>query len=218
MRVDWQDEPKVKVWKENIARSGCFLHSLEALQLVHTSKNELLFALCKADVATPEGKRLPPILLIRGNVIIVVPLVRNRDTGEERFITVIQHRIGTGAAAIEFPAGMMDRDDDPLHVATEEFREETDVVVAAEDLFRLHDGILYTSPGLQDEGVHYFGCLLEMTDADYRSLEGRKTGEKSEGESIIVSLKTEEEIMQLTNAAQVILGLLLFKTHTRATL
>jgi hypothetical protein len=100
----------------------------------------------------------------------------------------------------------------------EEFREETGILVSAENLFRLQDGILYTSPGLQDEGVHYFGCEIEMADADYKTLEGRKTGEKSEGESIIVSLKTGDEILRLTNAAQVLLGLLLFKTRTQAKL
>jgi ADP-sugar diphosphatase len=216
--MDWQDEPKVKVWKENIAHSGCILHSLEPLQLIHTSKKELLFALCRADVTTPDGNKLPPIVLIRGNVIVVVPLVKNRDTGEEKFVTVIQHRIGNGTAAVEFPAGMMDRNtNDPVHVAMEEVREETGIGISAEDLFRLNDSILYTSPGLQDEGVYYFGCILEMKDGDYRSLEGRKAGEMSEGESILVSLKTGEEIKRLTNAAQVLLGLFLFKTHTQGT-
>jgi hypothetical protein len=212
--MDWHDEPKVKVWKENIATSGCIMNSLEPLQLIHKSNSELLFALCKADIATPNGNKLPQIVLIRGNVVVIVPLARNRETGEERFITVVQHRIGNGMAGVEFPAGMMDRNvSDPVGVALEEFYEETGVGIAASDLFSLHDSILYTSPGLQDEGVFYFGCILEMADADYRSLQGRKTGEAAEGESIRVSLMTGEEIKRLTNAAQVLLGLYLFKTY-----
>jgi len=215
--MDWQDEPKVRDWTENIERSGCTLSSLEPLQLIQTKKQELLFALCKANVSAPDGRKLPNIILIRGNVILVVPLIRNRDTGEERFLTVMQHRIGTGEATVEFPAGMMDRNGDPLHVAKEELREETGVIVAAENLFRLSDSVLYSSPGLLDEGVHFFGCILDIADSDYRSLEGRKTGEASEGESIVVSLKTGEEIMQSTISAQALLGLFLFKKHTQAT-
>ena len=215
--MNWQDEPKVKVWKENIASSGCIVNNLTPLQLIHKSTSELLFALCKADVATPMGNKLPPIVLIRGNVVVIVPLARNRETGEERFITVIQHRIGSGMEGIEFPAGMMDRNvSDPIGVALEELSEETGVHTTASNLFPLHDSLLYTSPGLQDEGVYYFGCILEMADADYQSLEGRKTGEASEGESIRVSLKTGEEIKQLTNGAQVLLGLFLFQCKQEA--
>jgi ADP-sugar diphosphatase len=215
--MNWQDEPKVKVWQENIARSGCAMDSLTPLHLIHKSNGELLFALCKADVATPKGNKLPPIVLIRGNVVVIVPLAQNRDTGEQRFITVLQHRIGSGGMEeIEFPAGMMDRNaGDPIGVALEELSEETGIRIAASDLFPLHDSILYTSPGLQDEGVFYFGCVLDMADTEYRSLEGRKTGEASEGESIRVSLKTGEEIKRLTNAAQVLLGLFLFQCRGR---
>jgi ADP-sugar diphosphatase len=216
--MNWQDEPKVKVWKDNISKSGCQMKSLEPLRLIQSSRHELLFALCKADITTPRGARLPDIVLIRGNVVVVVPLVRNRDTHEERFITVIQHRIGNGMAGGEFPAGMIDRNvADPVGVAMEELFEETGVRISSSDLFPLSDRILYTSPGLQDEGVYYFGCVLEMTDKEYRDLEGRTAGKSSENESILVSLKTGEEIAQLTNAAQVLLGLFLFKTHTPTT-
>jgi 8-oxo-dGTP pyrophosphatase MutT (NUDIX family) len=216
--MDWREEPKVKVWKDNIAQSGCVLKCLEPLQLIHTSENELLFALCKADITSPQGVRLPNIVLIRGNVVVVVPLVRNFATGEERFITVIQNRIGNGLAGIEFPAGMIDRHtDDPAGVAVEEVIEETGVHISKTDLFPICDKLLYTSPGLQDEGVYYFGCILEMTDEQYKSLEGRITGKQSEGESIRVSLKTGEEIERLTHAAQVVLGLFLFRKYTQAT-
>jgi hypothetical protein len=210
--MDWQDEPKVKVWKDNIEKSGCVLNGLEPLHLIHTSKKELLFALCKADITMPQGGNLPPILLIRGNVVVIVPLVKNRDTGEEKFITVIQHRIGNGMAGVEFPAGMLDRNtEDPAAVAVEEFVEETGVPISRADLFSLSDRLLYSSPGLQDEAVSFFGCRLEMGDSEFRGIEGRKTGKISEGESIKVSLKTGEEIEKLTTSAQVLLGLMLFE-------
>jgi 8-oxo-dGTP pyrophosphatase MutT (NUDIX family) len=202
---------KVKVWKKNVVRSGCAIKALEPLQLIYKSNNELLFALCKSDVTAPHGGKLPRIVVIRGDVVVIVPLVKNRDTGEERFITVVQYRIGNGTAGIEFPAGMIDRNiDDPAGVAVEEFHEETGVRIAASDLFPLSERLLYTSPGLQDEGINYFGCELEMADEEFRRLEGRKTGEPSEGEAIVVSLKTAEEIERLTNGAQVLLGLFLF--------
>jgi hypothetical protein len=109
---------------------------------------------------------------------------------------------------------MLDRNvDDPAGVAIEELFEETGVRIAVSDLFPLSDKVLYTSPGLQDEGVYYFGSILEMTDKEFKSLEGRTAGNPSEEEKIRVTLKTGEEIAGLTNAAQVLLGLFLFKAN-----
>jgi hypothetical protein len=110
---------------------------------------------------------------------------------------------------------MLDRNiDDPAAVGVEEIAEETGLTIGKEDLFPLSDKALYTSPGLDDEAVYYFGCIIELTDEVYRSLEGNKTGAIEEGEKIIVTLKTAEEIMRETNAAQVVLGLFLFNAPT----
>ena len=55
-----------------------------------------------------------------------------------------------------------------------------------------------------------------MTDAEYRSLEGRARGQKSEGENITVTLKTDEEGMRETLSAQVALGFKLFEESRKA--
>jgi 8-oxo-dGTP pyrophosphatase MutT (NUDIX family) len=210
--MNWFDEPKVRVWKENIERSGCIINRIEPLSLVHKTNGDLLFALCKTDISNSQGGNLPSMVLIRGDAVVIVPLVKNLSTGENRFITVVQHRIGTGEAVIEFPAGMLDKNiDNPAQVAVEELLEETGINISGTDLFKLSEKVLYSSPGLQDEGIHYFGCVLEMSDSEYKSIEGRVAGNFSEGESILVSLKTEDEIINSANSTQVILGLFLFK-------
>lgn len=211
---EYESEPKVKTWKERVTSAGCSIRSMEPLHLVHKKDGVLLFGLFHTDVVDPEGKPLVPIVLIRGDACVVVPLVHNKKTGEQRFVMVRQRRIGTGNLALEFPAGMIDRHEGhPREVAARELREETGLDVDPSDIVSLCDKPLFTSAGLQDEGIHYFGCTLHLDDDEYRELEGRLAGNQSEQEHISVTLKTREEGERETNSAQVRLAFVLFDSY-----
>ncbi len=207
----YDHEPKISTWKERVTRSGCTIRSMEPLETVHKKNGELLFGMFKTDIIDPHGKPLPPIVLIRGDACVVVPLITNQKTGEQRYVMVLQRRIGTGNLALEFPAGMLDRHvGDPRDVAARELHEETGLQVSPKDFFPLAKKPLFTSAGLQDEGIHYFGCLLTLPDPEYRRLEGRATGNPEEEEHINVTLKTYEEGVRETDSAQVRLAFVLF--------
>ena len=211
------NEPKFRKWRQTLERAGCAIARVTPLHLLQKKNGDLLFGLFDAEVSAPDGKKLLPIVLVRGDACIIVPLIRNRETGEERFVMIRQRRIGSGADSVEFPAGMVDRNiDDPEAVAAAELFEETGLSIDPRRLLPLFPRALYTSPGLQDEAVYYFGCTIEVTDAEYRSLEGRARGQKSEGENITVTLKTDEEGMRETLSAQVALGFKLFEESRKA--
>ena len=55
------------------------------------------------------------------NVVAVVPAI----SGEERFLMVRQYRHGLDAVTTEFPAGLVEREEDPQAAAVRELREET---------------------------------------------------------------------------------------------
>lgn len=210
--MNFLDEPKIRWWKELIESSGCSLNRLEPLNLLHRQNGELLFGLCDADVTDPDGRKLPRYILVRGNACLIVPLLFNRDTGEERFLMIYQRRIGNGQLCLEFPAGMVDLDNhDPLGVATRELEEETGLELKRDDLFALHKGELYSSAGLCDEGIFYFGTIISMSDDEFKAFEGRITGEPVEGEHIVVTLCTKERLLAESNSLQALLGLHLFE-------
>jgi 8-oxo-dGTP pyrophosphatase MutT (NUDIX family) len=164
----------------------------------------------------PSGHRLLPYVLIRGDACLVVPMVRDRETGEERFVMVRQRRSGSGLAALEFPAGMLDRlVDDPVRVAAEELAEETGIRAQPDDLFPLADRPLFTSPGLQDEAIHYFGYETELSHREFKALEGRRTGNGDEGERIQVTLATRAEGEAGSVSTQVRLGFYLLEAAVR---
>jgi 8-oxo-dGTP pyrophosphatase MutT (NUDIX family) len=216
MQNAFLDEPKVQTWLTRATDAGCTVDEMSPLHLVHRKNGELLFGLFHVKAHDPQGTPLLPILLVRGDACVVVPQVRNRDTGEQRYVMVIQRRTGNGQLSLEFPAGMLDKEvDDPLGVMVKELREETGLPVSPSDLFALADRPLYTSVGLQDEAIHNFGCTLELSGAEYESLQGRLTGDAGEGERITVVLRTGDQARAEATSAQVLLALYLFEDALR---
>jgi 8-oxo-dGTP pyrophosphatase MutT (NUDIX family) len=212
----YENEPKVRVWKDSVVKAGCTIRSLKPLSLSYNKNNELLFALVKADVSDPMGRKLPDILFVRGHACIVVPQVINKNTGKKAFLMIRQRRIGNGSLNLEFPAGMLDRNIDiPSEVARKELFEETGLSIASADLFPLGNGPLYSSPGASDEGIYYFGCSVELAGMDFGAFEGRTISGVSEDERIVVTLRSRKQAEKETTSLQARLGFYLFETFQK---
>jgi ADP-sugar diphosphatase len=211
---DFSTSPKILAWKEQVTDAGCTIKSLSPLHLLHKKNGDLLFALLKAEAISAEDTRLPDIIFIRGDACLIVPLIRNRDTGEERFLMIRQRRIGSGMMSLEFPAGMLDDETgNPRGVAARELAEETGIEVPANELFPLCKRKLFSSVGASDEGIFYFGCIRDLDDTAYRALAGRQGGNPDEQEHIQATLMTGEEAINEASSGQVRLGLYLFEEY-----
>ncbi len=217
MNPSLKNEPKIRAWIKLVNEAGCTIQKIEPVSLLRKKNGELLFALLDTAISSPEGCKLPNIVFIRGDACLIVTLIRNRDTGEERFLMVRQRRVGNGSLSLEFPAGMLDADvDDPLGVAARELAEETGITVTASDLFPLCDKKLFSSVGACDEGIYYYGCIKELDDTAWCSLSGRTAGNPAEDERIYVALVSRQEAENESTSLQVRLGLYLFDAyHTR---
>ena len=217
MRPPFENEPKIRAWMECIRDAGCAIQKIEPLNLLRKKNGELLFALLDADIHSPEGHALPRFVFIRGDACLIVTLVRNRDTGEERFLMVRQRRVGNGSNSLEFPAGMLDTDvDDPVGVAARELTEETGIKVTTEDIFPLCNKKFFSSVGACDEGIYYYGCIRNLDDAAWHSLaEGRSGGNPADEEHISVVLMTREDASKEATSLQVNLGFYLFEAYCR---
>lgn len=206
-----RQSPKFKVWKRNIESSGCVIRKLESLQELCKPDGSLLFALLKSRVEDPKGRPLPAYALLRGGASLVVPVVENAVTGERKFLMIRQRRIGHGHASLEFPAGMLDKDvGDPAGVALRELREETGLDIAPEDLHSLCDKGLYSSPGLDDETIHFFTCHIVLSPESIANLDGSEKGEADEHEYIQTSLWTIAEALPEMDSLQARLALYLY--------
>ncbi len=214
MKDDFLNVPKIAAWKQSLINNGCTINTINPLSIYFRPDGELLFALLKADVTAPDGNTIPPIIFIRGHASVIVPVLKNRDTGEIRYLMVIQRRIASGALTLEFPAGILDRNiHKPAQTALRELEEETGLKLPLDSLIPLNSTPLYCSPGASDEGVYYFGCFCELDDSSYSSFEGRLTGSVSENEHIRVTLKTREEAEKECTSMPVLLGIFLFEEY-----
>jgi 8-oxo-dGTP pyrophosphatase MutT (NUDIX family) len=170
-----------------------------------------LFALLEARGTDPEGKPLLPYVLLRGHASVVIPVCRNRATGERRFLMVRQRRIGNGAMSLEFPAGMVDGDPpDPVATAARELEEETGLCVEPSALTPLWDRGLCSAPGLSDEAVHFYAVEIDLDDTAFRALEGGAAGHAHEGEHITTTLLTYAEAAPEITSMHPLLGFFLY--------
>jgi 8-oxo-dGTP pyrophosphatase MutT (NUDIX family) len=214
MQEDYRKAPKVTAWLQRLQESGCSVRRIAPLSVLHKGNGQVLFALLDVDALDPQGYPLPRYAFIRGDACIVVPLLTNRSTGEERFLMVRQRRIAHGDVALEFPAGMLDhRVDDPRGVAVQELREETGLELPAELLQPLLPHPLYSSPGASDEAIFYFGCRVTVDDDRWQSFEGSSAGAEHEEERITVTLQTRQEAEARLSSLQARLGFQLFQEH-----
>jgi 8-oxo-dGTP pyrophosphatase MutT (NUDIX family) len=113
--------------------------------------------------------------------------------------------------SLEFPAGMLDDETgDPAGVALRELQEEVGLTVAPAALIPLSDRPLYTSPGLDDEAIHFFACEVELDDAEFHALEGGRGGLEEEGEHIRLGLWDHAEAIKVADSVQVHLAFHLY--------
>lgn len=203
--------PKYRVWKQTLDASGCRIRSIESLKELNKKDGSLLFGLLHARVEDPEGRPLPGYVLIRGHAVLIVTVVVNRLTGEKKFLMIRQRRIAHGRDTLEFPAGMLDGDvGDPAGVALKEVREETGLEVKREDLVALADRPLYSSPGLDDEAIHFFACTIHLDAEKFSALEGGQGGVADEHEYIRLCLCDHPEALKEIDSLQVRLAFFLY--------
>lgn len=210
------ESPKFLHWKNRLINSGCTINNVEIIYEKHKPNGELLFALLNVDATTPDNHKLLPILFLRGDASIIIPLIKNTDTNEEKYLMILQRRIASGEENLEFPAGMMDLDiHKPMKTAVMELEEETGVEIDIDSVFSLCDLPLFSSPGACDEAINYFGTIINMNNKDFNSLEGRIKGVETENEHIKVTLKTREEAEPLMHSLQARLGFYLFEDYIK---
>lgn len=203
---------KIQEWIDNVTNGGCTVHQVEIISDIRKKNGELLFALLNTDVRSPEGTKLPNIAFIRGHACVIVMLLKNKETGEEKFLMVRQRRIGNGQLSLEFPAGMLDYNtDDPVGVAVKEMYEETGLNVTRSDIFPLSEQLLYSSAGASDEGIYFFGCVKTLDNQSYMSFQKRICGNPDENEHIEVELLSREEALPSITSIQARLGFFLFE-------
>lgn len=100
-------------------------------------------------VALPDGKQSTREYVVHPGAVVVIPYL-NDDT----LLLIKQFRYPVGLTMIEFPAGKLDADEDPLECAKRELEEETGYT--ATEWERV--GQMHLAVGYSDEIIHMYAA------------------------------------------------------------
>jgi len=205
------DALKYRQWRQSLDREGVTVHNIEPLHIKHRRNGEVLFAYLRAQLTDPDGHPIPDMILVRGEFVTVACCLWDIEERKRYYLLVGQRRICNGALFYEHPAGMCDSEPDPAVAALHELEEEAGIVLPPAQLIRLHPHVLYSSPGLTDEGGIYFGCVVPLPTQELWQYHNRRTGLETEGEYITTILAMPDEARGLIRNSNGLLNYYLFE-------
>ena len=122
-----------------------------------------IFDLYEVKRISPVGRERSFFLLDAPDWITVIPVLKN-DEGIECFLMVEQFRHGSSKLTLEFPAGIVDKDESPENAALRELKEETGY--RAGKITEL--GAVSPNPAFMNNSTYTFAAFdLELTDIQH---------------------------------------------------
>jgi len=185
-------------WKNKIERSGVSIHSLKILSIVSRNSKSFYLALLDFIMLTPEGDKLPRCIVLRGDTVVIVPLIRCIDKKKIFTLMVQQRRVIDGCNSLEFPAGMVDNNlSDPVLSAVKEVKEELGMNVNVKSMRLLTNEPLNVCESLMDEHVNIYSFTKEMTYESLVKFDNKSSGVVEDGELITIKLISIEKAKKI---------------------
>jgi 8-oxo-dGTP pyrophosphatase MutT (NUDIX family) len=185
MKEKTEESHKYKLWKNNLIANGLKINKIEEIYTRFRYNGEALFSLLLLDAETPEGDKIPPICFLKGEVVSILICLIDEETNEKYLLLVKQRRISDGGYTYEHPAGMVDGAASPLSIAVQEVKEETGLIVTAEQLIPLlNNRRLFPSTGTSDECMYFFYCEILLPYSKIQELNSKNMGTEYEFERI----------------------------------
>jgi len=112
-----------------------------------------VFSVFERQSRGPDGRTGRFAVMEAKDWAVVVPYVRTREGTS--FLMVRQYRHGANVVSLEFPGGVVEPEEEPVHAAARELAEETGWV--SDQV--LHAGTVFPNPAIQDNRFHVFVAL-----------------------------------------------------------
>lgn len=184
---------------------------IETVDFTRSTPKKVLFIKLKASVRDRSGRLLHQIVLLRGDAVGILVVLKTAERGEQ-LLMVRQPRVAVAEEAIlEIPAGMVDPGETPREVALRELKEETGLLASPEELIDLlpdHPEGFFSSVGLLDERLFLFLYEREATAEELRKLTEARFGVEAEGERITLELASADDPSQLIDSKGLLAWLL----------
>ncbi len=180
---DFLLDSRYKTWLERIKKSGTTVRSAQLLATVQRGSRAFA-GLVDTELVTEGGQRLHRCMMIRGDSVIVVPVIQPNDGSSPYTLMVDQHRPVDGCHTLEFVGGMLESGKSAETCAVDEVKEELGLTIDSSQLHLLHPEPIRVCAAILDERAYVFMFSLDVT-ADFRQeIEGVSTGDHADGEWI----------------------------------
>eukprot|EP01066_Platyproteum_vivax_P000574 Platyproteum_vivax@DN10634_c0_g1_i1.p1 len=177
---------KFQSWVEHVAtQKGDLVLKKVTIQGVDMFGDNVGFLKLNADVEDVKGTKLPGIVFLRGDSVVVLMSLRAKHLNEDYSVLVKQARAPAGCASLyELPAGMLDEHKKFSEAAVKEIEEETGIKVSEGELIDMTElaygkessGVT-VSPGGSDERLRVFLHRKSITQIEMGVIDGKTTAE-----------------------------------------
>lgn len=199
------NSPKFIKWEQKIKQSGTVIEDIDILGVISRDQKNLFGVFLDCIFVTPEAQRFKRCIFIRGESVVVVPVLKCIDDGETYTLLVEQWRPVDGLLISEFPGGMLDdMIDEPCSVAVREIQEELSLDVTSDDLVLLSEEPIRLCTSTMDEVTYYYSFTKEVSKEYINDLNNKRTGLHDEDEYIIVKAVKMDMVMEFANANTII--------------
>ncbi len=210
MKESLSQSPKFRRWKQYLVENGLNINEIEEIYTRYRHNGEALFSLLLLHATTPEGDKIPPICFLKGEVVSVMVILIDEQTGEKYALLVKQRRICTGGFIYEPVAGMVDAGLSPHAIAVKEVEEEAELSVHPDQVIAMNEEPYYVSTGTSDEAMYFFFVEINMSRERIATFHGRKTGLDHEHEVIWTHVATLPEARKLITNTNGLLSLYMY--------
>jgi len=201
---------KFQRWKQRVEANGNIIKNIEIMGVISRKKNDLYGVFLDCILLTPEGVEIPRCIIIRGDSVVIIPVLKCTEDKELYTLLVEQRCITDGGYVKEFPAGNVNMMEDTKAMACQEILEEIEISVSPEELIPLTTKPIIINPSLTDDMVHFFYFEREITFSFLKNMNGRSTGCHEEHEYLYVRAHKMSEIVNLSNSS-ILIGMRLLE-------
>jgi 8-oxo-dGTP pyrophosphatase MutT (NUDIX family) len=193
------NSPKFQNWKKSVEKSGTVISELNILSQISRNKDEIFSIFLDCVMVTPEGNMTPRCMLLRGNSVIIIPIIYC-DDGELYTLMIKQRRPIDGEYMTEFPGGLLDNGDElPVRIAAQEVNEELGFDIPEDEIISLNNKPLSVCSGILDEKVHFFFFKRNMSKLELTQIHNKKSGQNDDGEFLNIQCVNMKDVSKLDN-------------------
>ena len=182
---DFLSDMRYKAWLNRVEKAGTLIERVDLLATVRRGRKAFA-GLVDAELVNKLGQRVRRCMMIRGDSVVVVPVIRPIDGNPPYTLMVEQYRPVDGCQTLEFVGGMLEAGQTAEACAVNEVREELGLAIESNQLQLLHPEPIRVCTAMLDDRAYGFMATLAVSGDFREKIDGTSAGDHADGEWICI--------------------------------